>query len=234
MSDHAAPVLPPVSPAPPAHGQDRARPARRRHDRRDRAARAGPLLPDPARAWARWSTDFFTTDPTGNFLGDPGGDQERDPRHDRDRRARDRDRGADRASASRSTWSSTARTSRFAHVVRYFVDVMTGVPSIVFGLFIYIMLILAGQRRRGFAGWKGSVALALLMLPIVTRAAEVVLMLVPDSLREARARARRAALARRLPGRAADRAAGPGHGHRCSRSRAPPARRRRCSSPPRS
>src|SRR5205814_7666715 len=37
----------------------------------------------------------------------------------------------------------------------------------------------------GFAGWKGSVALGLLMLPIVTRSAEVVLLLVPDSLREA-------------------------------------------------
>src|SRR5213079_2668608 len=69
--------------------------------------------------------------------------------------------------------------------VRYFVDVMTGVPSIVFGLFIYITLVLTGWFGSGFAGWKGSVALALLMLPIVTRSAEVVLNLVPDSLREA-------------------------------------------------
>src|SRR5213079_707614 len=69
--------------------------------------------------------------------------------------------------------------------VRYFVDVMTGVPSIVFGLFIYITLVLTGWFGSGFAGWKGSVALALLMLPIVTRSAEVVLLLVPDSLREA-------------------------------------------------
>ena len=61
---------------------------------------------------------------------------------------------------------------------------MTGVPSIVFGLFVYITLILSGGGRR-FAGWKGAVALALLMLPIVTRSAEVVLLLVPDSLREA-------------------------------------------------
>jgi len=61
---------------------------------------------------------------------------------------------------------------------------MTGVPSIVFGLFVYITLVLAGVGG-GFAGWKGSVALGLLMLPIVTRSAEVVLLLVPDSLREA-------------------------------------------------
>src|SRR5205807_4779938 len=67
----------------------------------------------------------------------------------------------------------------------YFIDVMTGVPSIVFGLFVYITLVLTGWLGSGFAGWKGSVALALLMLPIVTRSAEVVLLLVPDSLREA-------------------------------------------------
>ena len=46
------------------------------------------------------------------------------------------------------------------------------------------LAVLAGVAG-GFAGWKGSVALALLMLPIVTRSAEVVLDLVPDSLREA-------------------------------------------------
>ena len=61
---------------------------------------------------------------------------------------------------------------------------MTGVPSIVFGLFIYIVLV-TQHVGGGFTGWKGAVALALLMLPIVTRAAEVVLLLVPNSLREA-------------------------------------------------
>jgi len=54
----------------------------------------------------------------------------------------------------------------------------------VFGLFIYIVLVL-GHVGGGFTGWKGSVALSLLMLPIVARAAEVVLLLVPNSLREA-------------------------------------------------
>jgi len=63
--------------------------------------------------------------------------------------------------------------------------VMTGVPSIVFGLFVYITLVLSNVGGEGFAGWKGAVALALLALPIVTRSAEVVLELVPDSLREA-------------------------------------------------
>jgi phosphate transport system permease protein len=76
------------------------------------------------------------------------------------------------------------KESRFANVVRYFVDVMTGVPSIVFGLFIFIVLV---QSHVGgdAIGWKGALALSLLMLPIVTRSAEVVLQLVPDSLREA-------------------------------------------------
>ena len=76
------------------------------------------------------------------------------------------------------------KRSPFANLVRYFVDVMTGVPSIVFGLFIYIVLVLTGVAGN-FAGWKGSVALSLLMLPVVTRSAEVVLNLVPDALREA-------------------------------------------------
>jgi len=76
------------------------------------------------------------------------------------------------------------KNSRFATLVRYFIDVMTGVPSIVFGLFIYITLVLSGIGGT-FAGWKGAVALALLALPIVTRSSEVVLELVPDSLREA-------------------------------------------------
>jgi phosphate transport system permease protein len=130
-----------------------------------------------------WSTSFFTSDPNGNFLGDPGGIK----------------------SAIFGTLEMVAlataiavpvgvgvalylteygREGFFGKAVRYFVDVMTGVPSIVFGLFVYITLILTGVGG-GFAGWKGSVALALLMLPVVTRSAEVVLLLVPDSLREA-------------------------------------------------
>jgi phosphate transport system permease protein len=76
------------------------------------------------------------------------------------------------------------KDSRFADVVRYFVDVMTGVPSIVFGLFISISLVLS-HVGGNFTAWKGSVALSLLMLPIIIRSAEVVLLLVPGSLREA-------------------------------------------------
>jgi phosphate transport system permease protein len=131
-----------------------------------------------------WSWHFFSTDPTGSYFGDPGG--------------------------IRSALIGTlyivgiataisvpigigvalylveyGKQSPFANVVRYFVDVMTGVPSIMFGLFIYIVLVLSHAGGAGFAAWKGSLAISLLMLPIVIRSAEVVLLLVPDSLREA-------------------------------------------------
>src|SRR3954453_3144062 len=74
---------------------------------------------------------------------------------------------------------------RLAGAVLLLIDVMAGGPSIVFGLFVYVPLVLTGVGGGGFAGWKGSVALGLLMLPIVTRSTEVALALVPDSLREA-------------------------------------------------
>jgi phosphate transport system permease protein len=74
------------------------------------------------------------------------------------------------------------RSGRFASLVRFFVDVLTGVPSIVFGLFIYIVLVVG--TGSSYAGYKGSLALSLLMLPVVIRSAEVILMLVPSGLRE--------------------------------------------------
>ncbi len=74
------------------------------------------------------------------------------------------------------------RESSFAHAVRFFVDVLTGVPSIVFGLFIYIVLVVGSGSS--YAGYKGAFALALLMLPVVIRSAEVILLLIPGALRE--------------------------------------------------
>src|SRR2546423_1214135 len=136
------------------------------------------------RGLGAWSWHFFTSDPTGNFLGDPGGIK----------------------SAIIGTVAIVAvagaiaipigilvalylveigRETRFGRLVRYFVDVLTGVPSIVFGLFVYVTLVVAHVAGSGFAAWKGAVALALLMLPVVIRPAEVGLLLVPDSLREA-------------------------------------------------
>ena len=98
------------------------------------------------------------------------------------------------------------RTGWFANVVRYFVDVMTGVPSVVFGLFVYIVLVVT-KVGGTFAAWKGAVALALLMLPVVTRSAEVVLQPRARHPARGRAGARRPALAGHLQGRPADGAA---------------------------
>ena len=73
--------------------------------------------------------------------------------------------------------------SRFARAVRYVVDVMTGLPSIVAGLFILSFWVLA--LHRGFSGFAGALSLAILMLPVVVRSAEEMLKLVPHELREA-------------------------------------------------
>src|SRR5699024_854144 len=72
---------------------------------------------------------------------------------------------------------------RFARWVTFFVDVMNGVPSIVAGLFVFSALLL-GLGMRPF-GAAGALALVILMLPIVIRAAEEMLRLVPQDLREA-------------------------------------------------
>jgi phosphate transport system permease protein len=71
--------------------------------------------------------------------------------------------------------------SRFAQLVRFLAMVMTGVPSIVMGLFIYVVWTL-NMKLQGFGG---SLALACLMLPIVINASEQMLRLVPNGLREA-------------------------------------------------
>jgi phosphate transport system permease protein len=170
-------------------------PARRRRDRIARASILGAtviaLVPLALiiyyllrKGLSSWSWSFFSTDPTGSsFPGEPIGGIK---------------------SALLGTIEIVAvaavvavpigvgvaiwlveygRTGRFASLVRFFVDVLTGVPSIVFGLFIYIVLIVG--TGSSFAAYKGALALSLLMLPIVVRASEVVLLLVPGGLREA-------------------------------------------------
>lgn len=72
---------------------------------------------------------------------------------------------------------------RFAKAVTFFVDVMTGVPSIVAGLFVYTFLLL-GFGLRPF-GAAGALALAILMVPVTVRASEEMLKLVPRDLRDA-------------------------------------------------
>ncbi len=71
--------------------------------------------------------------------------------------------------------------ARIAHPVRFVLDVLNGVPTIITGIFVYGLLV-AGNHQSGFAA---SVALAIIMLPIVARTAQEVLSLVPGTLKEA-------------------------------------------------
>jgi phosphate transport system permease protein len=131
-----------------------------------------------------WSSSFFTTDPTGNTFfksSSIGG-------------IKSAILGTIEIVALASAiaipvgvgvavWLvEYGKTGRFANTVRFFVDVLTGVPSIVFGLFIYIVLIVG--TGSSYAAYKGSFALALLMLPVVIRSTEVILALIPAELRE--------------------------------------------------
>ena len=76
------------------------------------------------------------------------------------------------------------KTSRAARVITFLVDVMTGIPSIVAGLFaLSLLVLLFGTAFR--AGIGGSIALSLLMIPTVVRSSEEMFRLVPDDLREA-------------------------------------------------
>jgi phosphate transport system permease protein len=170
-------------------------PGRRRRDRIARATILGgtviALIPLVLivyyllrKGLGSWSLNFFTTDPTGNTFfksSSIGG-------------IKSAILGTIEIVALASViaipigigvavWLvEYGRDSWFAHTVRFFVDVLTGVPSIVFGLFIYIALVVG--TGSSYAGYKGSLALALLMLPVVIRSAEVILLLIPGALRE--------------------------------------------------
>ncbi len=72
---------------------------------------------------------------------------------------------------------------RLAFSIRFFIDVMTGIPSIVAGLFIFAFWVLV--LHRGFSGFAAALSLAILMLPVVVRSTEEMIRLVPNGLREA-------------------------------------------------
>jgi len=76
------------------------------------------------------------------------------------------------------------RKRKLAALVRFVTDVMTGVPSIFVGLFVYAVLVI-GTVKLGFGTLAAAVAIAIVMLPIVVRSSEEMLKLVPDSLRSA-------------------------------------------------
>ena len=74
------------------------------------------------------------------------------------------------------------RGSKFGHLVRFLADVLNGVPSIVIGIVGYSLVVL---RQKHFSALAGGVALAIMMVPTITRTTEEMLLLVPQQLREA-------------------------------------------------
>ncbi len=72
--------------------------------------------------------------------------------------------------------------SKIASITRFVNDIMLSAPSIVIGLFIYAVLV---AQVKHFSGWAGTIALALIAIPVVVRTTENMLQLVPGSLREA-------------------------------------------------
>ncbi len=75
-----------------------------------------------------------------------------------------------------------ARTSQLGNIVRFVSDVLLSAPSILIGLFVYLVIVL---NFGGFSGWAGGIALAIIVIPVVVRTTEDMLRLIPDTLREA-------------------------------------------------
>lgn len=75
-----------------------------------------------------------------------------------------------------------ARDSKLGHAVRFVSDVLLSAPSILIGLFIYQLVVLP---MGGFSGWAGTLALAVIVIPVVVRTTEDMLQLIPNTLREA-------------------------------------------------
>jgi len=72
--------------------------------------------------------------------------------------------------------------NKLASITRFVTDIMLSAPSIILGLFVYAILV---AQVKHFSGWAGSLALALIAIPVVLRTTENMLRLVPGSLREA-------------------------------------------------
>jgi phosphate transport system permease protein len=70
----------------------------------------------------------------------------------------------------------------FSNIIKFVTDVLSGVPSIIIGIFVYGIVVLPMHR---FSAYAGGIALGIIMIPTVTRITEEMLKLVPTSLREA-------------------------------------------------
>jgi phosphate transport system permease protein len=80
-----------------------------------------------------------------------------------------------------AVYTSEFASPRVASFIRFALDILNGVPTIIIGIFIYGVLVVGHQQ----SGWAGALALAIVELPIVARSAQEVLALVPGSLKEA-------------------------------------------------
>jgi len=76
------------------------------------------------------------------------------------------------------------RYSRVSDVVRFINDILLSAPSILIGLFIYVVVV---ATTHTFSGWAGAAALTVIVIPVVVRTTENMLLLVPNGLREAAA-----------------------------------------------
>jgi phosphate transport system permease protein len=72
--------------------------------------------------------------------------------------------------------------SKLGAVIRFLSDILSGVPSIIVGLLVYLLVVLP---MGGFSALAGGISLAIIMIPVLTRTTEQMIRLVPDSLREA-------------------------------------------------
>ncbi len=78
--------------------------------------------------------------------------------------------------------SEFGRDTHLGHTVRFLSDILVSAPSIVIGVFVYLVMV---KPMGNFSGWAGGVSLAIIMLPVVTRTTEEMLRLVPSEMREA-------------------------------------------------
>lgn len=74
------------------------------------------------------------------------------------------------------------RGSKLADLIRFINDILLSAPSILIGLFVYVILV---EPFRGYSGWAGGVALGIIAIPVIVRTTEDMLRLVPGGLREA-------------------------------------------------
>ncbi len=81
------------------------------------------------------------------------------------------------------TWlAEYGRGSKLANLIRFINDILLSAPSILIGLFVYVILV---EPFRGYSGWAGGVALGIIAIPVIVRTTEDMLSLVPGPLREA-------------------------------------------------